>query len=954
MASAAVVAGAFISTQAQAATPPAGTVITNQASASYLDSGGTQQIATSNTVQTIVQQVGSFTLSPLNNTKSGGAGSLVMVPYTITNTGNGTDTFTIGVTNTGSSGNYFSSVNVYADADGNGLPDSSTSLLASGTAITANGGSGSTSAISIASGASYKFVVVYTVPNTATGTWSSVGTITTTASNGSINYASLTQSSADTVNLTTGAAFSVTKAIGAPSVAAAGGGSWGTTPSSGKQGTLTTYTLTYANNGAASGNLYLKDTLPAGFTYVSGSSVWSSNPGSALTDAGGTVGNINFKSASGVIEAVVANVAAGATGTLSFQVHVNDGVTYGSSGATIGTSQTSNSANFSLQGCGTVTTVAVASNGTGCPSGTTISTTNVAAFTVLPTYAVKTGPTLDSTAGTPNGATDAVTLASIVAGGSGKFTIPVTNNGNSSDTFKLTTSNGTIAAANQFPAGTSYAWFASDGVTPLQNTAGGTGVDTGPVAAGATVNVVLQVSIPSTTTIASGANLQVWAVATSTGDSTKLDATTAKATAVAAGYVELTATASGTTGVDVGPGSSTVVQTISATAGGTGYSQASAASSAGNAVYDLYVENNDTGSLTFTLQASQTQTFPGNLPAGWTVAYYADAGSLAASVAGTPITTVTVAAGAQQHVYAVVTPAASSATATGQDVYFRVVSTGNAASTGGIVSDYMRDAINVAAASSRSFTLASAGNSQVSAGGSTLFAHTVTNTGTTSCGATSGYLTITAALSAADTANGWSTALYLDNGSTQGSIDASDTLITNGHLSALAVGQNVPILVRVFAPGGAAVNYAATITVTVADPDASPNCGTQVLSDIATVTGGPIAVTKYQALDSSCAGTVTPTSSASITAKPGECIVYKAIATNNGTAAVSNVSLNDAVPAWTTYGTTQPTTQCTTTGLSGTAASYSSTSTTVACGSSANSLQPGGTITLQYQVKVNP
>lgn len=45
-----------------AAAPPANTVIGNQASASYSDSSGNTQLATSNLVQTTVQQVGSFTL----------------------------------------------------------------------------------------------------------------------------------------------------------------------------------------------------------------------------------------------------------------------------------------------------------------------------------------------------------------------------------------------------------------------------------------------------------------------------------------------------------------------------------------------------------------------------------------------------------------------------------------------------------------------------------------------------------------------------------------------------------------------------------------------------------------------------------------------------------------------------------------------------------------------------
>ncbi|MBS74836.1 hypothetical protein, partial [Variovorax sp.] len=47
---------------ALAAAPPANTIIGNQASATYLDPNGASQLATSNLVQTTVQQVGSFNL----------------------------------------------------------------------------------------------------------------------------------------------------------------------------------------------------------------------------------------------------------------------------------------------------------------------------------------------------------------------------------------------------------------------------------------------------------------------------------------------------------------------------------------------------------------------------------------------------------------------------------------------------------------------------------------------------------------------------------------------------------------------------------------------------------------------------------------------------------------------------------------------------------------------------
>ena len=62
-ASLAVMSGVvFVSSQTMAATPVAGTNISNVATASYTDNTGTTRTVTSNEVKTVVAQVGSFTL----------------------------------------------------------------------------------------------------------------------------------------------------------------------------------------------------------------------------------------------------------------------------------------------------------------------------------------------------------------------------------------------------------------------------------------------------------------------------------------------------------------------------------------------------------------------------------------------------------------------------------------------------------------------------------------------------------------------------------------------------------------------------------------------------------------------------------------------------------------------------------------------------------------------------
>lgn len=937
---------------AAAVAPPANTIISNQATASYKDNAGVQQVATSNTVQTTIQQVGSFTLTPPTPgtgtplagwTKAGAAGSTVVMPYTLTNTGNGADNFTITVTETGAT-NDFANINVYADVNQDGVADSTTPLVGP---LTGNGATGTTAAIAIPAGSSYSFVVTYGIPATATGVWSNTANVTATAGT-PLLYTTSALVRNDVVNLTTVAAFSANKSIGAPAVAAPAGapllGAWGAAPNSGPVLTKTVYTINYVNNGAQAGNIYIKDILPAGLTYQTGTAVWSSAPGTALSEAGADPAGIDFAQAGQTIEAVVANVGPGQTGTLSFQVQV-------AAGATVGTATTTNTASYTEATCNVTATIAA------CSAAPQVNT-GAAPFTVLATYdgvmtatgTVGTGQDTP-TNGTPNApGVDQRTVASMVPGGSTQFAFTVFNNGNATDTFKLSTGTST------FPAGTLFSWFAADGVTPLQNTAGGVGVDTGPIAAGGSVVVKLQAYLPLSAPAGVGLNHSVITLATSVGAPTELDAAKAVVTDVLTGVVDLLNSLAGTPGSDIGPGTATVVNSIGVTAGGAGNNSTMTAGSGavpgpeGSAVFMLVVKNNDTGALTFNLSASSTSVFPGNLPAGWTVGFYSDA---AATLAIT--NTGAIAAGGSATVYAKVTPPVSTAAGT-FDVYFQAESTTNAAMTGAIARDYKRDQVVVAADGSYSMNLSAANALQVSPGNSATFAHTLTNTGVNACGQGGTALNIAVTGLPA----GWTSAIYLDNGSTIGVIDGTDTLVTTGTIPSVAAAGTSNLLVRLFAPSGAAAGDVASATVTVSDALAPAGCGTVSVVDTATVvTSGQMQVVKTQSIDVLCDGTAdnalagTPISGA----KPGECIQYQVVATNAGTSNVQNVSLNDVVPSFTTWHATQPAVACETTAadvvaLVRTPVAGTAAGTTMTCGTVVN-LIPGGTITLRYAVQID-
>jgi large repetitive protein len=322
------------------AAPPQGTLINNQARADFIESlSGRAVRLDSNTVSAPVDRVVSFTLTQSQNLVSS-AGAAVVFQHTITNTGNGTEPFALLAQNNYPGTFAFSNVEIYADANNDGVADALTPI---------------TQTPAIAPGDSYRFVVVASVPSTVgVGTEDRFTLFAAPVAGGAAQ-----QTNIDTVIITNNAVMVLNKAFSLTA---------GPSPYANLG-----VTITYRNIGnTAATNLVIRDTIGAamagynteGLTYVPGSARWQ---GQAVPDNAGLPGfNWTVVSSNGVatLSAVIGSVAPGASGTVSFLVNVKSGLTAGVAkttnqasstyfdGVAPQTGQTNNSAFYRVEAAG--------------------------------------------------------------------------------------------------------------------------------------------------------------------------------------------------------------------------------------------------------------------------------------------------------------------------------------------------------------------------------------------------------------------------------------------------------------------------------------------------------------------------------------------------------------------------------------------------------------------------
>jgi uncharacterized repeat protein (TIGR01451 family) len=826
------------------AAPPANSVIGNQAVATYTDPTGVSRTSTSNLVQTTVAQVGSYTLTS-TQTKYVAPGGTVYFPHTLTNTGNGADTFTLSATDADTGTIAFPTLVMYADANGDGIPDNSTTITSTGS-VPANG--------------VFKFVVAASVPGNQAG--ATTDTITVTGGTG--GFGATPVNNTDTVNVSANAVINVVKSMSQTQ---------GASPNAGP----ITVTLTYTNTGAAPASaVTITDVIgagaTAGMTYIptatGGTQALWSGSATELTDAAaGDPAGITYDyniTTGNTVTAVIASVAPGASGTVSFQISINASLPAGSA-------TTTNTARFSY-------------NDNVAPIAAT--DTNVVPYVVNPGYGVIASDTGSTTDG--DAANDFVHVASAAQGSTVSFDNRVQNNGTVTDTFNMTIAN------VDFPAGTTFQFYNASNSAPLTDTNGDGIPDTGPVTAGSTVSVFVRATLPPNGTTSAAVTATVTATSVGNGST---DTVTDRLADIVEKVIDLrnspTFGLAGTgfqatgeaaaqyTPAAVNPGAS-VTYPIRVT---------NSTGSADN--YNLILRQNNTN-------INQAATTENSLPAGWTVVFRQDTsgGNDCSSLGGTVTNTGNIAAGGTSFFCAVITTPSNAASGT-QDLYFRAASPSSAQYTAPTAAfDVLHNAVTVNAVSN--LTLQPFKSSTVFPGGNTVYTHQMCNNGNTNIAAG----TIQLSFANNQSAAGWTSALFVDtNGNNTIEIGTDTAIASLGfYAPVLAAGTCVTLLDNVFAPLGATSGQFNITTITANGGAA----GTPSVTDTTTVVTGDVQITKEHQTQNCTTGVVATafTSQPITSVAPGTCVQYRVTVRNVGSANVTNVVLSDATPQYTLLNTT--------------------------------------------------
>lgn len=878
---------------AAAQTPTAGTTIGNQAIATYQNAIGETVQVTSNLVETTVNQVRAVDIAA-DTAKDAAPGGKVFFPHTITNNGNGSDSFDI--TATAAGGTFTPTLVIYPDANLDGVPDNLTPI-----AVTP----------SLAPGEVFGIVVEANVPGTAAPATSDTFDVAVA----SVDDAGVTDSVTDTINVTGDAIINLTKSM---------------TPAAVNTGDTVTVRLTYQNNGLVDAtNVVITDQLPAGLTYDTGTAVWSDAGGASLTDtdadgnevANGVGDNIDYSfDGTDTITAAIDNVPAGRTATITFTATV---------AATSGT--VANTADFSLD------------NGTD-------GTSNEAVITINDSFAVTIGDSSATSTDNFDGATTSSTdddganndivevddngVNAIPQGGIIPFEFVITNHANVSDTFNLTVAN------VDFPAGTSFSYTDVNGV-PLTDSDGDGNPDTGSLASDGVTTVFLRADLPdSAAATGTGVDWNATVTATSSTNPATSNTSTANFTGDVSGAAVDIENDGGAADGAFTIGDTNPARTVAVDPGNT-------------AQFTIVVENNGPTASSFDLEWTTTAptdfvTFDtGNsLPAGWQVRFLDSGG---AEVSNTGL--IAGNGGTATLTAEVIVPAG--ATAGDTDIYFRAISPTNGAVDIKLDRVTVNSVVDVTIAPDRStqaseggtvvmsHTLTNNSNIDIDEGGITLAGYS----------AFSGTLFLDVNNNGVIDGVGSGGDVVIDN------IDDIITAgLTFGPGDSVTIFNRVQVPAT--ATAGQQETGTITVATSLNSGAANDgNTGNNTVEDTVTVVSGDLSVTKEQAVDTGCSddGTGLTFSTTQQSVDPGQCIRYRIVAENTGTGDAALVTITDQTPSFTTF--TNCTNNCAAAGTDGDGGSVTPTvpadGASGAVSASYGTLQPGEQAELQFTVRVD-
>lgn len=262
-------------------------VISNMATGEYKEQGSTVvQTSRSNLVQTTIIPAYSFSLVNSNNL-SGVTNQPVYFNHTLTNTGNGKDSYSLSTAM--NNGNIaLSALAIYLDKDRNGIPDNDQPITR----------------YSLDAGESIALIVkalIGTALSDATGSL-----LLTATSQQDLSV----QSNTDTVTVSDKAVISIRKAFNKTIVA---------------PNEEAIIRLTYFNNGTESGEVNITDVMNvAELTYVSGSEIWNGvalNPANVSGDDPTGI-DYYWDATTNTLNAKITKVPANAQGYIEFKVRV--------------------------------------------------------------------------------------------------------------------------------------------------------------------------------------------------------------------------------------------------------------------------------------------------------------------------------------------------------------------------------------------------------------------------------------------------------------------------------------------------------------------------------------------------------------------------------------------------------------------------------------------------------